>query len=94
MNTVHKDNKVVGRAFASHAPGKRVLARGWQGKRGPRSKMRAQRVASRRSVTHRKAAFCPALRTAIGEPDRKLLCYNLNSKGGHNCCTVIGGHNR
>ena len=78
MSMVRKQNKEVHRARASRAPAQRVLARGWRGKRGARSKMRVQRVARASVSAASQAAFGPALRQALGEPDRKLSWHNFN----------------
>lgn len=78
MSLGRRKNKVVRRAGASHAPGKSILARGWRGQRGARSKMRVQRGGLTTGRAASRTAFRPALQTNLGEPDGNLLWYNRN----------------
>ena len=78
MNKVHKAHKVVGRACVHRAPGKKPWHAAGRSSAAHDPKCGHSALRHDGPVAHRKAAFCPALQTAIGEPVRKLLWHNLN----------------
>ena len=63
MSSISIKDKVVCRAHASRARGKRVLARDWRSKHGTRSKMRVDRAAIASISDAPQAGFCLALKT-------------------------------